>query len=122
MNIHALDISSQTFRPELDGFDIVADISASDSIRIIWAYTLALMELGVEFDAVNHGGFVVFDEPRQHEASHESFIALLKKSKEKFSAKGQVIIATSIPVADMAVLGLDESCLTVFNDGEYMIQ
>ena len=122
MNIHALDISNQTFRPELDGFDIVADISASDSIRIIWAYTLALMELGVEFDAVKHGGFVVFDEPRQHEASHESFIALLKKSKEKFSEKGQVIIATSIPVADMAVLGLDESCLTVFNDGEYMIQ
>lgn len=121
-NINWLEISDQTFRPELDGFDIVADTSASDFIRIIWGYTLALMELGIDFQDVKHGGFVVFDEPRQHEASQSSFISLLKKSKEKFANMGQVIIATSIPSESIVDLEIDNDHLNIFEDGEYIIK
>ena len=67
--ISSISISRQTLRPEQEGYDIVAETSASDYIRIIWAYTLALMELAGRETDVKHGGFVVFDEPRQHEAS-----------------------------------------------------
>ena len=40
--INTVSISPQTLRPEQEGYDIVAETSASDYIRIIWSYTLAL--------------------------------------------------------------------------------
>ncbi|MEW8030378.1 MAG: hypothetical protein AB2806_21910 [Candidatus Thiodiazotropha sp.] len=94
-SISSVSISPQTLRPEQEGYDIVAETSASDYIRIIWSYTLALLELaGIEYD-IKHGGFVVFDEPRQHEASKISFSSLIKKASETKSFNGQVIFATS---------------------------
>ncbi|MEJ8675332.1 hypothetical protein [Chromobacterium amazonense] len=120
-NINWLKISEQTYRPELDGFDIVADTSASDYIRIIWSYTLALLELGIEINEVKHGGFVVFDEPRQHETSHNSFEALLNKSAEKFKLDGQVIIATSIPSKEILPFKEKGANVIIFEDGEYML-
>ncbi|MCC0183528.1 hypothetical protein LEO76_18780 [Aeromonas hydrophila] len=122
-NLDYIKISKQTLRPELDGYDIVADSSASDYIRIIWSYTLALMELGVEFESVKHGGFVVFDEPRQHEASKKSFTSLLSKSSAMAELGGQVVIATSISVDELAACELDDSVrLKIFNDGEYILK
>jgi len=104
-SINSVSISRQTLRPEQEGYDIVAETSASDYIRIIWSYTLALLELaGAEAD-IKHGGFIVFDEPRQHEASKISFSSLIKKASETNSFNGQVIFATSLDKDD-----LDKSC------------
>ncbi|MDT8399513.1 MAG: hypothetical protein RQ899_12930 [Pseudomonadales bacterium] len=94
--INSISISLQTFRPEQEGYDIVAETSASDYIRIIWSYTLALMELAGTKDGIKHGGFVVFDEPRQHEASRISFASLVEKAAEAGKYNGQVIFATSL--------------------------
>lgn len=92
----SITISRRTFRPELDGYDIVAESSASDYIRIIWAYTLALLELAKDDSLpVKHAGFVVFDEPRQHEANKESLEGLFAYASRTFSQSGQVIISTS---------------------------
>lgn len=122
-NLDYIKISKQTLRPELDGYDIVADSSASDYIRIIWSYTLALMELGVEFENVKHSGFVIFDEPRQHEASKKSFNSLLSKSSAMSKLGGQVFIATSISVEELMACNLDESVnVIIFNDGEYILK
>lgn len=122
-NLDYIKVSKQTLRPELDGYDIVADSSASDYIRIIWSYTLALMELGVEFDSVKHCGFVVFDEPRQHEASKKSFNSLLSKSSAMAELGGQVFIATSIGVDELVACNLDDSIqIKIFNDGEYILK
>lgn len=122
-NIGYVKISNQTLRPELDGYDIVADSSASDYIRIIWSYTLALMELGIEFESVKHSGFVVFDEPRQHEANKESFSSLLNKAVEMSSIGGQVIVATSMKKAELAECDLGDNVkLKIFEDEEYIIQ
>lgn len=104
-SINSVSISQQTLRPEQEGYDIVAETSASDYIRIIWSYTLALLELaGIEND-IKHGGFVVFDEPRQHEASKLSFSSLIRKASESNSFDGQVIFATSLDKDE-----LDKAC------------
>lgn len=104
-SINSISVSPQTLRPEQEGYDIVAETSASDYIRIIWPYTLALLELaGIEND-IMHGGFVVFDEPRQHEASKISFSSFIKKASESNSFNGQVIFATSLDKEE-----LDKTC------------
>ncbi|MDQ1885560.1 hypothetical protein RA180_16360 [Aeromonas salmonicida] len=122
-NINYVKISRQTLRPEFDGYDIVADSSASDYIRIIWSFTLALLELGVSLPEVKHGGFVVFDEPRQHEANKSSFKSLLHESSSISKNAGQIIVATSIGIEDLNSFSLGEGTnLVVFNDGEYILQ
>lgn len=97
-SIGYISISEHTLRPEQDGYDIVAETSASDYIRIIWAYTLSLLQLAGNKKGVLHGGFVVFDEPRQHEASKASFANLIDKASESKDYNGQVIFATSLDV------------------------
>ena len=94
--IDSISVSPQTFRPEQEGYDIVAETSASDYIRIIWSYTLALMQLAGEEKSIRHGGFVVFDEPRQHETSKISFAKLIEKASDTSTYQGQVIFATSM--------------------------
>uniref|UniRef100_UPI000B352B57 hypothetical protein n=1 Tax=Crenothrix polyspora TaxID=360316 RepID=UPI000B352B57 len=95
-DINAVSISPQTLRPEQEGYDIVAETSASDYIRVIWSYTLALLELAGKEPDIKHGGFIVFDEPRQHEASKLSFTNLIAKASESGLYGGQVIFATSL--------------------------
>ncbi|SEI12057.1 AAA domain [Rheinheimera pacifica] len=122
-NINYLKISDQTLRPELDGYDIVADSSASDYIRIIWSYTLALMELAYENEDVKHSGFVVFDEPRQHETNKNSFKSLLEKANSLTNSGGQVIIATSIQTEELLSYNLNSKAnIRIFEDGEYILQ
>lgn len=104
-SIGSITISDQTLRPEQEGYDIVAETSASDYIRIIWSYTLALLQLAGEKEDVLHGGFIVFDEPRQHEASYISFTNLISKASESSGYKGQVIFATSLKKNE-----LEEAC------------
>lgn len=104
-SIGSITISDQTLRPEQEGYDIVAETSASDYIRIIWSYTLALLQLAGKKNDVLHGGFVVFDEPRQHEASYVSFANLIEKAAEAREYSGQVIFATSLKQSE-----LEEAC------------
>ena len=63
--------------------------SASDFVRNIWAYTLALRDNGV-----NHPGLIMFDEPGQHKAKQSSLKALFKKCSEVTNK--QTIIFSSI--------------------------
>lgn len=88
-----LSISSDDYLPRRAEFDLQADISASDSIRVIWAYLLALLEVGTEH-ATNHPGLIVFDEPRQQSAKKVSFAALLKRAAAE-PDRSQIIFATS---------------------------
>lgn len=91
-----VQIGYDDYLPRRDDFDLQADISASDSVRVIWAYLLGLLEVGEEFHT-NHPGFVVFDEPKQQSAKDISFAALLKRASKGASSR-QVIFATSEPL------------------------
>lgn len=63
--------------------------SASDFVRNIWAYTLSLLNNGI-----NHPGVIMFDEPGQHRTNLSSLKALFKTSSE--IKEKQTIIFTSI--------------------------
>lgn len=120
-SINSISISNQTLRPEQEGYDIVAETSASDYIRIIWAYTLGLLELGGIEEEVKHGGFVVFDEPRQHEASKNSFISLIDTALKSKSYGGQVIFATSMEKSELYSACKDKDLKVYFFD-DYILK
>ena len=58
-------ISDETYLPVIEKFDMKFDSSASDNIRGIWAYTVALMQVSMEKEG-NHPTVLIFDEPIQH--------------------------------------------------------
>ena len=89
-----IDLSPDNFRPQKEGFEIGFELSASDAIRLKWAYHLSLMELS-RTHATNHPGFVVFDEPRQQATREISFQRLLERAARAKDSGQQVIFATS---------------------------
>jgi hypothetical protein len=91
--IEQIGISRETYRPCRGIYD-VGLTSASDTIRIIWAYLLGMLEVGRAFQT-NHLGFLVFDEPRQQGAEKLSFDKLLHRAASSKEGNQQVIFATS---------------------------
>ena len=61
--------------PTSDGFDMKFDSSASDNIRAIWAYTIALLKTSLETQG-NHPAIILFDEPAQHSIDADDVISL----------------------------------------------
>lgn len=64
-NINSISLSQENYMPMVENFDMKFDSSASDNIRVIWAYTLALLQTSLEYGG-NHPGVIIFDEPDQH--------------------------------------------------------
>ena len=64
-NMDIIQISEESYLPVIEEFDMKFDSSASDNIRAIWAYTIALMQTSLEKQG-NHPGVIIFDEPNQH--------------------------------------------------------
>ena len=91
--------------------------SASDFVRNIWAYTLALRNNGK-----NHPGLILFDEPGQHRTKLSSLKALFEKvSKEK---NKQTIIFTSIDktLNNDEKIDLDEIIIDLKKDSYHLIK
>lgn len=63
-DISKVEISEDKLMPIINGFDIRFDSSASDSVRVIWAFTLALMQTSIKVEG-NHPKLLIFDEPGQ---------------------------------------------------------
>lgn len=60
--------------------DIKSDSSASDFVRLIWSYLLALHQTSFASSPLgNHPGLLMFDEPGQHSMAVDSQHALLKQ-------------------------------------------
>lgn len=92
---------SGNYRLEKEGFEIGFQTSASDAIRLKWAYQLALLELA-RTRATNHLGLLIFDEPRQQEAAKGSFDALLRRAAASVNFGQQVLFATSEDRAELS--------------------
>ena len=111
-----IEISPENYRPQKEGFEIGFELSASDAIRLKWAYQLALMELARTVPT-NHPGFVVFDEPRQRETAKVSVQRLLKRAATAKAAGQQVIFATSEDREQLEVFLTGIDCrMLVFDD------
>lgn len=77
-NISGIEISKDNYMPVIDKFDMKFDSSASDNIRAIWSYTLALLQTSEECEG-NHLGIIVFDEPTQHSIGADDAKAFFEK-------------------------------------------
>lgn len=101
-----ISLSTDNFRPlvrERAGTEIVEkeinfEVSASDAIRLKWAYLLATFELK-RVHPTNHPGLLIFDEPGQQEIDSGSLFAFLKRASAAAHGHGQVIVSTSEPLA-----------------------
>ncbi|AFZ61171.1 hypothetical protein H6G54_29015 [Anabaena cylindrica FACHB-243] len=89
-----ITISLESYFPEYEGFDLQFNLSASDYIRIIWAYLLGLLEVSRQHET-NHLGLLILDEPRQQSAREASIEAFLYRASLSQQYGQQVIIATS---------------------------
>ena len=94
LNSSDIKISPNSYFPEYEGFDLQFDLSASDYIRIFWAYLLGLLEVS-RTHQTNHLGLLVLDEPRQQSAREASIKAFLSRASRSQEYNQQVIIATS---------------------------
>lgn len=92
-----LRISDDNYHPISDGFEIEYGASASDNIRLIWAYTLALLQVSMSYGG-NHWGILLFDEPEQQKMSDVSSDALYAEIAQMRQEEFQAIIATSASV------------------------
>lgn len=86
-----ISISYLTLLPEIMGYDLKFDSSASDHIRGIWAYTIALQQVSLEYKA-NHPNLLIFDEPNQHSIIEEDMNAFLTKVDTLKNNEVQTII------------------------------
>lgn len=89
-----IQVSEETYRPIREGFEIGFELSASDAIRLKWAYQLALLEVTQTLTGAHHPGLLIFDEPRQQETARLSFHRLIARAS-KVALGLQVIFTTS---------------------------
>jgi hypothetical protein len=93
-NVDSIKISKDNYLPMIEDFDMKFDSSASDNIRAIWAYTMALLQTSVNKQG-NHFGALIFDEPAQHSIGSydmEKFFESILKYKDTC----QVIIGITV--------------------------
>lgn len=115
-----ISISKDTYRPEKEGFEIGFETSASDAIRLKWAYQLGLLELAHE-KLTNHPGMLIFDEPRQQSSSRPSFQSLLSRAAQAKKRGQQIIFSTSEDINNLRNITSDIDCHKVVIDG-YILQ
>lgn len=116
-----IEVDRSTYRPTHEGFDLGFDLSASDMVRVIWAYLFAILRVGTRHG--NHLGLLVFDEPRQQDTARASYQALLKHASALDLADTQVIFATSEPSENLlSMLGTARFNLIDLPAGEKLLQ
>lgn len=92
--IEQLEISEYNYFPTANGLHMKFDASASDNIRSIWAYTLALVRAAKETGG-NHPSLIIFDEPGQHQVASEH-IRKFFQALDQIGSDCQIIVATSL--------------------------
>lgn len=92
LDVAEVTISPGTYEPEVAGVNLSADVSASDLIRLHWAYLLGLLEVGTQKTG-NHPGLLILDEPQQQSVEETSFREMLRHAAGEKNC--QIIITTS---------------------------
>lgn len=94
-SFEGIDISiDSSLLPTIDGFDMKFDSSASDGIRVIWAFTMALLQVSIEKDG-NHPRIIIFDEPAQQSIVPEDMKSFIDSVAE-ISKSFQIIVAITL--------------------------
>lgn len=117
-----IQISHENYLPISEGFDMKFDSSASDNIRAIWAYTLALLKTSIEKGG-NHPQIVMFDEPGQHSIVTNDMVSLFNEIIKMGGSK-QVILGITLNDGEIreAVKKIDAKNVHVVDVGTYAFQ
>lgn len=86
-----IKISLDTLLPIIDEFDMKFSASASDNIRMIWAYTLALLSASVKY-STSKINIAIIDEPEQQSIVDNDFRAFVLKALTICNEKKSQII------------------------------
>jgi hypothetical protein len=119
LNYDSIQISEKNYLPTSEGFDMKFDSSASDNIRAIWAYTLALLRTSNEKKG-NHPHIVMFDEPAQHSMVTDDVVSLFQASIN-MPGKNQIILGITLNDADIreAVDNFDKRKIHIIDVGDH---
>ncbi len=94
-SVPAAEISlDDSMKPTLEGYDLGFQGSASDGVRMRWAYMLSLMETALNGSS-NHPGLLMLDEPGQQGVEKSSLAALFRELLRATGRPTQVIVTTS---------------------------
>lgn len=117
-NIDAVDIPVETCLPLIDGFDMKFDSSASDNIRIIWSFTIALLQTSL-VKGGNHPGIIIFDEPAQHSIVTSDMESLIQSVLD-IEGEAQVIVGITLNNEELKqfIENLPEKDAKIINIGE----
>ena len=85
-----IEISKDSYLPVRENFDMKFDSSASDGIRAIWAFTLALMQTSIIHKG-NHPNILMYDEPDQHSI-------VMKDLKSFFDTIIEMMLGSKVPI------------------------
>ena len=117
-DIDAVDIPIETCLPLIDGFDMKFDSSASDNIRIIWSFTIALLQTSLAKRG-NHPGIIIFDEPAQHSIVTSDMESLIQSVLD-IEGAAQVIVGITLNNEELKqfIENLPEEDAKIINIGE----
>lgn len=118
----SIQISRENYLPISEGFDMKFDSSASDNIRAIWAYTLALLRTSNE-NKGNHPQIVMFDEPGQHSIVTNDMVSLFNEIIQMPGTK-QVILGITLNDSEIrkAVESIDPEKIHIVDVGDHAFQ
>lgn len=98
-SIESIEISKDRFMPVIDNFDMKFGSSASDNIRAIWAYTVALVQTA-DANKCDKPGIMIFDEPTQHSIGADDLKSFLN-SIITLSNNNQTIVGITMNSSDV---------------------
>lgn len=121
-NFNDIDIPIDVCLPTIDGFDMKFDSSASDNIRIIWSFTIALLQTSIEKGG-NHPGLIIFDEPAQHSIVTSDMESLIQ-SVLGLKGSSQVIVGITLNNEEVreTIETLPKLDATIINVGDRAFQ
>lgn len=102
-NAELVSIDEETLRPEREGLNLDTDASASDVVRTKIAYLNGIREVG-NLLRTQHPGFLMLDEPRQHELDEDHFRATLRRLAQCSDVGDQVIATSAASVSALSVM------------------
>ncbi|MEU6509267.1 hypothetical protein [Streptomyces sp. NPDC046942] len=98
-----VSIDEETLRPEREGLNLDTDASASDVVRTKIAYLNGIREVAHSL-RTQHPGFLLLDEPRQHELDEDHFRATLRRLARCSEVGDQVIATSAASVSALATM------------------
>lgn len=112
----SLSISDSSYQLVREGFNLGFDLSASDNIRVIWAYLDGLLQLSSIYE-MNHIGLLIFDEPGQQQVAEMSFESLLRNASGCADRGQQIVFFTSEDFLSLEAMTLGTQRSIVNFDG-----